>query len=159
MMETSWFSPHANGGLAVNHRPQLSLTRRDATPYAAPGDGTVASLRITDPLGALGMNSTGGGTYILFTPPALDGKNLVVRFNADGSVPHDADGTVPLWTSFLGGPSDVGGRRVHRHLGAVPRGLQDHEGRRHSRLVHDGPDPDPDRHVDQIAAARPGDLP
>jgi len=79
----------------------------DATPDVAPGDGTNASLRITDPSDALGMNSTGGGTYLLFTPPELDGKNLVVRFNADGSVPHDADGTVPLWTSSLGGPSDV----------------------------------------------------
>src|SRR5450759_5952063 len=28
MMKTSWFSPHANGGLALNHRPQLILTRR-----------------------------------------------------------------------------------------------------------------------------------
>lgn len=79
----------------------------DATPDVAPGDGTVASTRITDPSGALGRGATFGTTYALFTPPALDGKNLVVRFNADGSVPHDADGTVPLWTSSLGLPSDV----------------------------------------------------
>ena len=43
MMMTSWFSPHANSGLAQNHRPQLTLTRRAAIDNSA-GEVTMTRL-------------------------------------------------------------------------------------------------------------------
>ena len=50
MMMASWFSPHANGGLALNHRPQLILTRRVVKRlYALVGP--VAAERL-DPVGS-----------------------------------------------------------------------------------------------------------
>lgn len=82
-------------------------TRKIAVPTPAP-DGAASgaplpSLQVTEVSGGLGTSSSVGSDTVAFSPPELGGRQLVIRYAADWSIPHDANGAVPLWTSQDGG--------------------------------------------------------
>jgi len=56
----------------------------------------------TDSYVLLGHESSIGSSTMAWTPPDLGGRELVIKFEPDGSFPHDANGTIQLWTRGTG---------------------------------------------------------
>ena len=63
-----------------------------------PPDSTSWAEAPTDSNFLLGHELTIGSSTMAWTPPDLGGRELVIQFEPDGSFPHDANGTIQLWT-------------------------------------------------------------
>lgn len=83
-MKTPWFSPHANGGLALNHRPQLILTRRGSANTEEQFDAVVARQALArrlvpeDTAAAVGFLASDGGAAMTGQVLCVDG-GVVMR--------------------------------------------------------------------------------
>lgn len=63
-----------------------------------PPDASSFAEAPTDSYVLLGHESSLGSSTMAWTPPDLGGRELVIKFEPDGSFPHDANGTIQLWT-------------------------------------------------------------
>src|SRR5450756_3141375 len=138
MMMDSWFSPHANDGLAMNHRPQLILTRRATTDEncSRVHRPTVASVA-TRTASAPPMTSRGARTGLLDCEVRgfRRGQRPVVEVDlVDGAVDEVDRGTVPLGPTDHGVPRRLPGR-VERSAGLKDAVLVEGDGVSHV-VVH-----------------------